>query len=1719
MEGDDPDPDTHGWVAQRPAGVGAVWRHGTQVRAALTPARDRTALQVEQALARHERVGSLDALANAGLEPAQQVPIDRYETPAEVKPDGAAPYKRTPPCGQQHFACWPFVGLEIVKRNGTYTVLENGRQVQPTRLSPEQQHLYDHNRPDWTQDGGIGTDEARALARQARGALLGELDPTHGALYYGLNTPPQLVADHATYNAPDEARASEQANPSPTMLSFPDGQLQDADAEQFRAERVNNFVSKPTTTVPLAAAVPTPTRYPAPLAARVRVEEGELPPDYVRVRARAVTLNGIEPTSGEVDVAEEAPLGEFDLPVGLASAPTSAAAVLPFPMHVPMPPRTVLVSQEPRRKELYDAWRRGEFKDDTKSGLFSYMRAPAFVVDFATPLRLLWWAGVTVAYRAPRGLYSLGRQLLRRRRLKARAQERASGTRRYTYGDDQVNVFDDLRGDLREIRTALLAGDAQLAKRNETIISDFVLNTYEYNAESLAGELLTTEMPGPRVDKLTGRVRALADFLFPALWFDPDPNLSDNELPNAEPKNIPQRNSTLEAKFVRNTQGYLAALQGFFSKTPEGRPQDLGELDARNVPNYADNSGMDGTFLSSHRSDLRYEVEIGDSQFDRPIKAVLVAHEQAGLMAGRVADNHDQLEQSFRELAEELKEFVADCDARLKSQENGWAAMLPVVGRDVQDAELKVFRATGAPADWVPKAWFMDRRPLHTDFQTRGVRKMSTQYRSESIWARMRELLCADFCPRARKSQLDRPDVDYEEQKRKVFAADGFTLAYSMLHFTNTVRLFRADPGLFEHEEEAEKFFRDGFLSADERDQYIARDAEFYKTFRTRKMLVPPFPRLKADHERARRATLPPDVIERRLPQLIKLTVPSAMRGWDPLQGTAAVGPSGAMAPLAPLGPACRRAARFVAAQIRSLVDDEVDAVHAAESRSGGDPDAPAADVGLPRRRRLQFVSLYRAKGTTELIDLDGFNHMTPLPPIFTPPSLPLGATLCNAAAGHLHAALRVLFGGGVLAMEDVLGAREAVPDVVRSEARNAFASILVNCLLARRRPSTSMVAHDVVESVVQQARRVALEVSRLIKAVYDYRSAAVLTDADELLRVLPEGPATRLALRHTGAWRTDWGGRRTVLRSDVWRVHVRAFADALGRTAADTKSHPALIPLLNIQTSYLAVRPYGPRPTDYDLADFAELNLFEARRSLARGRAMHAVDVAAAETHPVLDRMTFADLMLARPVLWRLPPEELERPLEGGDPLFPALPGGATPLRVAAISDVQLAHAWAARRVELPLRLLVEPLESPDDALEAALNSCVEQVGALTLRTGIEGTIRVAGDADRTRLSRRPKGRCTYYVPICCDVLPDLRQEYDPKVGLQLVAVNRMQMAGARLCENCDARETDDQIVLETLVLDRAEQSDADDQSGGRTPAHPLFMRHDPAEPETLRAHVPSMPVIGGAALGWTADALGIDAANAPAVSPASLMDAMAQLSALGADRSLDGSPSTRDERVDKVAAALVDARRTLIHATDRIYQALLHAMLLRSKRAEWAEEGAADRRWVLRLQVQQMWPDLAADDDDEARAAAENYWAPEEAGLRTEIADQREAMAAGAAPAAPAPPSALVRQQQRERMQLPLPADPFAHRTEALTYGTRDAQETADKRMLVAAALIALTLLPDDANVDLEFADLYGLDDYDATLGRYQNYSGRLLELRASEVPLSELVAFLVVHCCCEG
>ena len=125
---------------------------------------------------------------------------------------------------------------------------------------------------------------------------------------------------------------------------------------------------------------------------------------------------------------------------------------------------------------------------------------------------------------------------------------------------------------------------------------------------------------------------------------------------------------------------------------------------------------------------------------------------------------------------------------------------------------------------------------------------------------------------------------------------------------------------------------------------------------------------------------------------------------------------------------------------------------------------------------------------------LQGATHCVPLPGVFAPPTLPLGASLPHAVSRQFHASLRVMFGNAALLLEDVLGSREAVPDVVASEARNAFASILINCLLARADArSDAMAMHDVVQSVVQQARQVASEASRLIKAVYDFGNAAVL--------------------------------------------------------------------------------------------------------------------------------------------------------------------------------------------------------------------------------------------------------------------------------------------------------------------------------------------------------------------------------------------------------------------------------------------------------------------------------------------------------------------------------------------------------------------------------------------------------------------------------------------------
>ena len=139
-------------------------------------------------------------------------------------------------------------------------------------------------------------------------------------------------------------------------------------------------------------------------------------------------------------------------------------------------------------------------------------------------VRFAWWWNVQVWLDIGRGVGATIRQRLRQQRLKARATAQAEGQREFAYGDDSKNVFDDIRDDLAEIRAALRAADVAVenpTRKLSDMAKDYVLNITDLT--NVTGELISTEIDGARISKLKGRTRALADFLFPALWFDPDP--------------------------------------------------------------------------------------------------------------------------------------------------------------------------------------------------------------------------------------------------------------------------------------------------------------------------------------------------------------------------------------------------------------------------------------------------------------------------------------------------------------------------------------------------------------------------------------------------------------------------------------------------------------------------------------------------------------------------------------------------------------------------------------------------------------------------------------------------------------------------------------------------------------------------------------------------------------------------------------------------------------------------------------------------------------------------------------------------------------------------------------------------------------------------------------------------------------------------------------------
>jgi hypothetical protein len=276
------------------------------------------------------------------------------------------------------------------------------------------------------------------------------------------------------------------------------------------------------------------------------------------------------------------------------------------------------------------------------------------------------------------------------------------------------------------------------------------------------------------------------------------------------------------------------------------------------------------------------------------------------------------------------------------------------------------------------------------------------------------------------------------------------------------------------------------------------------------------------------------------------------------------------------------------------------------------------------------------------------------------------------------------------------------------------------------------------------------------------------------------------------------------------------------------------------------------------------------------------------------------------------------------------------------------------------------------------------------------------------------------------------------------------------------------------------------------------------------LSAYAPSMPVLTRFRIELLEDAMSkaLEGDSASVLSELTLRKAMRLLDNIAAAVHRDDS-DPRDDRVDRASVVLADARRTLILTTDRLYQAALYTL----SQQHDATHANGKTRWQLQVDVggrpcasaALALQSDGADDRSEFWPRNRAYLEWLDARVRAKELTLDDAV----------PP-------------LPKRADPFdpGHEYDCYPKSTRWEHARADARTLMAAALLAQTLLPVRAggnvkeypdSVDVVFAGLEDamVNEMKSVRALYQTFNGALTTLRADAATLSELVAVLSVFC----
>lgn len=341
--------------------------------------------------------------------------------------------------------------IEIVKRNGCYTVEEDGMRLNPQEKTRDEQLLYD--------------------------------DADHSLFKTVIKAP-------NVDTTPDEIRA--------VFESLKGGSNDRAINYTIGRARVS--------------AVESDSPKVSPLLLRVRLEEGELPPSKCKISLRTVVVQGFDPTTRLQTIVDYSTRELGNVPISSVLDRKSNGMLLPYPASATLPLQTTLISKRRTRDAIDSVYNAFEDtgppnrRQEAITSLFPSTADP--VLKYVDAILL---QSRKVVGKIGSALDRLASTAILRANMNQRLAEARSNTsyEYFTYGSAQKSVFADIASDLNAISDLIQQQSTEEypGRVNVKAIIDVISEYWKVPNPT------TTNSKPPVYHGLTQRQRELVEYL------------------------------------------------------------------------------------------------------------------------------------------------------------------------------------------------------------------------------------------------------------------------------------------------------------------------------------------------------------------------------------------------------------------------------------------------------------------------------------------------------------------------------------------------------------------------------------------------------------------------------------------------------------------------------------------------------------------------------------------------------------------------------------------------------------------------------------------------------------------------------------------------------------------------------------------------------------------------------------------------------------------------------------------------------------------------------------------------------------------------------------------------------------------------------------------------------------------------------------------------------